>query len=165
MYNTTNMGDTIQDGDVRQVYNTNTNDRYKVTIPPGFVAANRNTLPHLGDEWVIGDPYVPSDNFQSEELPDEFKRQLGLMPPAAAADGPGQRRGNNDENEGPDARRQRVGEENEIDGDGMGADGMDGGKSNKRSIRRRRRSSSRKSRKSSRKSRKSSRKSRNARRK
>jgi hypothetical protein len=155
MYNTTTMT-AINDGEVRTVSKSM---YYKVTIPPGFVAANRNMLPQLEDGWVIGDRYVATANFELDELPDVFKQQLGLMHPAAAADGPGQRRGNNDDDNGvPDARRQRRFENEIDDDDNMGVDGMDGGKSNKRSIRRRRRSSSRKSRKSSRKSRNARRK-------
>ncbi len=164
MYNTTTMT-AINDGEVRTVYNRLSDARYKVTIPQGWVDRNtvngqvKNLNEFVGGYgWMFGDLYVPTDNFQLEELPVEFKGRFDLMPAAAAAGpGRGQRRGNNnDENGGPDAQRLRQGDYVEPD-DEMRA-GMGRGKSNKRSIRRRRRSSSRKSRKSSRKSRNARRK-------
>lgn len=178
MYNTTNMGDTIRDGNIQTVFNETTNELYIVQIPTGWVTRHTrdNGVLELfefpgGDGWHFGHVY---NNYSPvpRELPEEFKvtfelvldntRDINVIGPlrkilldagledAAAADavavaarGP----------HGPDQAQQ------------MDEGEMDGGKSNKRSIRRRRRSSSRKSRKSSRKSRKSSRKSRNARRK
>ncbi len=84
------MDDDVRDGQVRQVYNPNSGDLYKVTVPTGWVESHRNQK-QLTHGYVWADPYTgtPSD---IPELPDDIKQQLGLMNAPRDDDQIGQRR-------------------------------------------------------------------------
>lgn len=60
LYNTTNMTDSLSDGQNRQVLNRDKNIVYKVTIPTGWVSNHQNQLSQLSSEYVWGDIYKGS---------------------------------------------------------------------------------------------------------
>jgi|LauGreDrversion4_2_1035121.scaffolds.fasta_scaffold78458_4 hypothetical protein len=119
LYNTTNMA-CLQDGQVRQIFNSSTCRKYKVTIPAGWVNSHRDKLGRLSDDWVWGDIYQECPPDMLPEMPYHIKAAFELNPPLPL----------------PVPDQQRA--------DYMG---MDGGKSKKRPTRRRRSSKASKARK------------------
>lgn len=135
LYNTTNMTDSLSDGQTRQVFNDATKIVYKVTIPTGWVSNHQNQLSQLSSEYVWGDIYKGSPP-KIQELPDDIKTQFGLNGPVLVQ---GRLREEDVNPVGAEERRRR----------------MEGGKSKKQSARRRRRSSKARKARKARKSRKS----------
>ena len=121
------MADSVSDGQNRQVFHSDTNSIYKVTIPTGWVSNHENQLKLTAGGYTWGDLYEGSPPGMPE-LPDNIKAQFGLNAPL-----PVPVQGRARENEGQDAAERRV----------RGR----GGKSKKRPTRRGRSSKARKSRK------------------
>jgi type IV secretory pathway VirB10-like protein len=125
------MADVVSDGQVRQVFDSNSGVVYKVTVPTGWVESHQNQL-QLTDGYVWGDLYSGNPpNIQ--ELPDDIKEQFGLNAPV-----PVQGRAREEEDPVGAERRRRT-----------------GGKSKKHPTARRRRSSKARKARNARKSRKS----------
>jgi hypothetical protein len=129
LYNTTNMSDAdVTDGQVRHIYNKDTNNGFKVTIPVGWVQVHPNQTMHLSKEWVWGDEYRGTPP-NLPELPNDIKArfQLAALPQLLhPAPQQGQVRGRPDDEPQLPPPQRRV-----------------GGKSKKRSATRRRCSSKR----------------------
>jgi len=80
LYNTTNMA-CLQDGQVRQIFNSTTCRKYKVTIPAGWVNSHRDKLGRLSDDWVWGDMYQECPPDMLPEMPYHIKAEFQLNPP------------------------------------------------------------------------------------
>ena len=119
------MEDSIRDGTVRQVFDSVSGTVYKVIIPTGWVESHQNQL-ELTGAYKWGDLYSgnPPD---MPDLPENIKEQFGLNAPPPL---PVQGRARDDNDNAGEIRRRL------------------GGKSKKRSIRRRRSSKARKARQS-----------------
>lgn len=61
LYNTTNMADSVMDGQIRQVFDSKNNIKYKVTVPVGWTERHPDGI--LDDQYKWGDNYdgIPDD--------------------------------------------------------------------------------------------------------
>ena len=149
LYNTTNMADSVSDGQNRLVYHNDKDTLYRVTIPSGWVSNHGNQLDSTG-EWRWGDLYQESHG-DLPELPDNIKARFDLNGPLPV---PVQERARDDEAPAVVEKRVRYvegaerREPDEEDLFGARGIGRRGGKSKKRPTRRGRSSKARKARKS-----------------